>query len=484
MKKRANVKTNAAFNMIKTVFQIIFPLITFPYISRVLHAENVGKVNYASSIYTYIALFASLSISTYAIRTCIAYRDDREKLSEIASQIFSINMVATIIAYIITIVVLLLTKSVETKILIAIYCSNIIFTTLGADWINNVEEDFKFISIRTVAFQFLSLILMFAFVRKASDFYIYAFISFISTSGANIINLFYRKKFCKIKFTLKMNLQRHLSPVMKFFAQVVTQQIYVNSDVIMLGWMSTNVQVGLYSTASKIYNIVSTLIASIFTVVLPSASNLWETESYDEFNRLLRKILLFLMFIGLPCATGLIFASKDILILIAGQEYSVASTALIIFGITLIFSYIHGFIGTLIIIPQGNFNIGVVSAIVSSSVNVVLNIFLIPRWGYVAAAFTTLIAEILACIIHATKIDKNVKIKNVAKPLIHYIIACAVMAGYIYLLDHYMSLRLSRTILVIGGSAVIYFLVLLICRDEILMESLRGIMNKLKRKAA
>lgn len=475
---KRNMKSNAVFNMIKTVFQIIFPLITFPYISRVLHAENVGKVNYANAIYSYMALLASLSISTYAIRTCVIYRDEKDKLSKVASEIFSINVVSTLISYVITGFILFFSHSFDSKILIGIYSINMIFTTLGADWINNVEEDFKYISIRTVVFQFLSLVLMFIFVKKSSDYYKYAIISVIATSGANLVNVFYRRRFCKIKFTLKMDTKRHLPPILKFFAQVVTQQIYVNSDVLMLEWLSTNMQVGLYSTASKIYNIINTLIASIFSVMLPNASRLWEMEEYDEYNSLLRKVLLLLCMIGLPCFIGLFFLSNDIIVLIAGNEYSAASGSLKIFAVCLLFSYIHGFIGNLIIIPEGDYNIGVISAIISSMVNVILNIFLIPKWGFNAAAFTTLIAEVISCIIQATRINSNIKIKNVWKNILNYILGCIIIYLFIFIMNKLISDLYLRIFTIIIGSVIFYFFTLYLLKDEIVINTFESVKNR------
>lgn len=146
-----SLKINTIFNAIKTFSSIIFPLITFPYISRTLLAENVGKVNFGLSIISYFTLIASLGITTYAIRECAAVREDRKKLSQIASQIFSINIITTFFSYLLLVLTLVFYSKLENyKLLITIQSLSILFATLGTDWINSAMEDFKYITIRTV----------------------------------------------------------------------------------------------------------------------------------------------------------------------------------------------------------------------------------------------------------------------------------------------------------------------------------------------
>lgn len=476
-----NIKVNALYNMIKVVAQIIFPLITFPYVTRVLGPKNIGQVNYANSIYSYIALIGSLSVSTYAIRTCSVARSNRQDLDQTASEIFSINILSTIVAYAVMGAVLLVPKFAPYRVFIIIYCVNILTTTIGADWINSAMEDFKYITIRTVAFQFLSLILMFLFVRNSGDNIKYVIISVIATSGANIVNMFYRRRFCEIRFTLAFKWNKHLSPILKFFASVITQQIYVNSDIVMIGWMITDQQVGLYSTASKIFNIVNTMLASIFTVALPRASQYWMEEKYDKYNALLRKIILFLIGIGLPCVFGLMFASREIIYIVGGPEYLSGSMALSIFSLALFFSFFHGFIGNLIVIPLGDFNIGIIAALASSAANIVLNLILLPKFGFTAAAFTTMIAELISALVFGTRISKKIKIHSVTRNVIHSLVGCIGLTVWIFATRVLTANDYIRFIVIMAGGAIIYGVVLAIFKDEFLEEALGMVRRRLHR---
>lgn len=478
----SNLKRNTLFNMIKVVAQLIFPLITFPYISRVLGATSVGKVNYANSIYSYLSLLATLSISTYAIRECSIVRDDKTKLNKTASQIFTINLYSTGFAYVVMFAIICIPKFQTIQNLIIINSINMIFVTLGADWINNTFEDFKYITLRTIAFQILSLILMFLFVHNPSDYVKYVIISVIASSGSEVTNIFYKKKYVDLKFVKKPDFKKHFPVIMKYFASVVAQQIYVNSDIIMIGWMSTNRAVGLYSTASKIYNIINALLASIFVVTLPQASLSYGKGNYERYNSILKKIIIFLIGIGLPCVVGLILIPKNIITFISGPEYIDASASLGIFGITLLFSFIHGFVGNMLAIPVGDFDTGILAAVISSIINIGLNWILLPVFGFTIAAVTTAVAEFFSALVFIIRLRKRVKVKikieEILKSFAHSLMGCVAFTVYIIFAEQLPLGDNWKTIVIIGGSAIIYMLVLLLCRDEFVMEAIHFIKDR------
>ena len=150
-----SIKINTLFNIIKTCSSIIFPLITFPYANRILLPDNIGKVNFAMSFVSYFALLASLGVQTYAIRECASVKNDKRQLSNVSSQIFSINLCMTIISYLLLFITIVTSEKIENyRVLIIIQSTTIIFTTFGADWLNSALEDFKYIAIRTIIFQF------------------------------------------------------------------------------------------------------------------------------------------------------------------------------------------------------------------------------------------------------------------------------------------------------------------------------------------
>ena len=481
----ASIKKNTFYNVIKTFSSIVFPLITFPYTSRVLHAENVGKVNFGSSIISYISLIASLGIATYATRECSKVKNDKEKLGNIASQIISINIFSTILAYVILTILLVFWKALDGyKVLIIIQSLSILFTTLGADWLNTAMEDFKYITLRTFLFQILSIAAMFAFVHTPEHYLIYAAISVVSSSGANIANMIYRRRYCKTRFTLNIEWKRHLKPILTLFALYLSQIIYVNVDTTMLGVIKGDYEVGLYSTAVKIYSIVNMCVASIAQVVLSELSFQYSQKKrdYSKINHLLKYSAQFIFTLGFPCVVGLNLLAPEIIEIISGKEYLGAVPALHILTISLLFSCLGGFVGNIILTPQGKDNINLRNCIVSAVLNLILNFIFIPKWGLYAAAATTAASEFVGFCLALPHVEKEVNIGSKLKLLGGPLLGCAFMTFVAFLLKQFVLGLVARTLIIFLSCAAIYFIVLLVCKNEMVMSLGKMFKNKIIKK--
>lgn len=475
-----SINKNTLFNVIKSVFGIIYPLITFPYISRVLMTENVGKINYGNSIISYFALIASLGISTYAIRECARVRDDKEQLEKTASQLLSINMVTTLISYTILIVLLIFSSKLESyRLLICIQSCNILFTTIGADWLNTAMEDFRYIAVRTLSMQVISLTLMFVFVHKPEDYIRYALIAVVATSGANIFNVYYRRRFCRVHLTMDMDIRRHLPPIMMLFSLLLSQTIYVNSDMTILGLLKGDLQVGLYSTAVKIYTLVNMTIASVSLVVMPQLSEGFAKKDFSQINRLLKYSLNFILILGIPSLCGIEVISPHLIYLLAGDQYLAAAPALRILGVALICSLIGGWIGNCTMIPAGREDICLKSSIICALVNIVLNIILIPRWGLMAAALTTSLSEFLAICIMAPNIDKNVRIEGLGQMLKGPLIGGAGIVAIGIAAQMLIEKAWVVSVVTIVLSVIWYVAVLTVTRNEFFLDFVRPVIRKI-----
>lgn len=478
-----NIKINTLYNTIKSACSILFPIITFPYISRTLMAEGVGKVNFGNSIVSYFTLIASLGVATYALKECSRNRDSRENLSKVASEIFSINLFSTVIAYIALFITLTYADKLENyRTLIIIQSSVILFTTLGTDWINSAMEDFKFISLRTVFFQVLSVVLMFIFINDPDDYIKYAIISVVASSGANILNIIYRRKYCKIRFTIKMNIKKHLPPIVLFFSMILAQQIYVNSDTTILGIFKGDYEVGLYSTSVKIYTIVNTIIASVSTVVWPQIAEAYKNNRQDDVNRLAKYSLGFILTFGLPAIVGINVITKEIILIISGKEYIAASTSLHILTIALFFSFLGGWASSTNFLPNGKEKICLFASSCAALINITMNLILIPKWGLNAAAFTTCLSEFVSICVLIVKYDRKQKIEGLSEMLKGPLIGC----GFIVLASYCIRLITSNYILIsictISVSVVGYVIILLLVKNSFFMGYVKPIVNKLKRR--
>ena len=396
--KRNSLKVNAVLNIIKQCCAIIFPLITFPYVSRTLGVEAYGKVNFSSSIISYISLLAGLGVSSYAVREGARIRDDKNKFEKFASEVFSINVVSTVIAYVLLAILVLFWKKLEPyRVLIVILSINVLMTTLGTDWINTVYEDFLYLTIRYVLCQSIAVVTTLLFVKKPDDVALYAFFSNLGTIFANILNLFYIRRTLRINvnFTLKMNVKHHFRPIMLLFGNMISSMIYLYSDTTMLGILASDAAVGYYTVSSKIYSLLKQVINAVSNVLTPRLSHDFENKAKKNMTNNINSVLGALLVVVIPITMGMLCMGREIILLIAGKEYLEAYPALSILSVTLIFStYACIFVSVIMLAQRKDKEILIASGI-SAAVNILLNLILIPQYSYNAAAFTTFISECL-----------------------------------------------------------------------------------------
>lgn len=478
-----SIKVNSILNVIKTISSIIFPLITFPYISRVLQPDNVGKVNFGSSFVSYFSLIASLGITTYAIRECSAVRGDKKKLGEKASQIFSINVCTTIVAYVLLGLSLIFFRKLDSyRTLIIIQSTAILFTTWGADWLNSAMEDFKFITIRSIGFQFISLILMFILVHQPEDYLKYAAITVLSSCGANITNILYRRKYCTVRFTKDMHWQEHFTPILLLFVMILAQIIFSNADTTMLGLMKGDFEVGIYSTAHKMKNIIVQVVASLCWVVMPRMSYYFAEDDWNKINVMLKKVLSVMVTIGFPCVAGCVVLSSEIIQIVAGQQYSAASLPLVILMVFFIVDIFGGnFLGNMVCLPAKQEKVFMEACCFAAVVNVVLNYILIPYGGASAAAFTSGISAIVICVWLFVKKDKRVKLNYIWEVCKGPLIGSLLIVLFCVVVKIMLSNLLSKIIISICGSVLLYFLVLLLSHNELVIEVYRTVIKKIRK---
>ena len=479
--KTNRLKVNAVLNVVKTVFSIIFPLITFPYVSRVLMPENIGKVNFGASFVSYFALIASLGIATYAVRECSAKRNNIDELSKTASQIFSINIVTTVIAYAFMLATLLLFRQFDSyRTLIVIQSSAILFTTLGCDWLNLAMEDFAFITIRTISFQVISLILMFAFIHQPEDYLKYAVITVLASSGANIVNIYYRRKYCSVRFVRSMEWRKHLRPIMLLFVMILAQTIFNSSDITMLGLMKGDYEVGLYSSAVKMANLVSQVVASLAWVVMPRMSLYFAEENYEKINEMLKKTFTVLVTIGLPCAVGCICLSQEIILIISGEQYIAASPALSLLMIGFLFSLVGGsFLGNMVLLPSKREDIYMIVCCIATGVNLVMNYFMIPLWGVNAAAATTMFASLLIMVLLIVKRDRRIKLDYIFRTMLPPVLGCILIFATCALVKSIAIGLILRTFACVLICVVVYFTIQIIFKNQIVIELLSAVKSKI-----
>lgn len=400
MYKKKSVQINMILNMARTIISIAFPLITYPYATRVLQAENYGKVTYASTIVSYFALIAALGISSYAVREGAIYRKNKEAFKRFANEIFSINIFFTCVAYLIFFIIIKFFGFFQSDLLLLEITSlSIIFTTLNVEWINIIYEDFLYITVRSFLVQIVSLLLLFIFVKSKNDFYKYALLQVINSGIIAILNFKYTKKYCRPHIILSMNLKKHIRPIMILFSNSLAVSIYLNIDNVFLGMEKGTYYVGIYSVAVKVYTILKQIIASIYTVTVTRLSEYIERKNFCEYNKLLNNVINNIIIISVPIAVGITSISESVVNILAGESYVEACIPLNILSFAVFFAVIGGALAYCVNLPYKRENKNLKATIISALINFMLNFIAVPLLGVNGAALTTVISEISVCIV-------------------------------------------------------------------------------------
>ena len=398
--KNKSLGKNAFLNGLRSVLNIIFPIITFPYVSRVLSVGELGKYNWSNSFVSYFLLIAGLGIATYAVREGAKFRNDRNEISDFASQVFSINIFSTVASYILLFLCILIFPKVQSySACIYVFSIQIVFTTLGTEWIYSIFEEYTYITVRSIVFKILSVIMLFIFVRKQGDYLNYAGITVFSAVGSNILNYLHAKKFCTIRFTFKIDWKAHFKPILIIFASSVATTIYLSLDTTLLGLINNNYVVGIYSVSTKMYNIVKQLIAAVLTVTIPRFALLWGRNRYREYRKLLLQISDVLALISIPAAVGVFMLAPQIVILLSSTKYIRAVSSLRLLCPALIFSVFSWIFTSCVLIPAKRENKVLIITIISAVANLILNLLLMPSLEENAAAITTSLSEAISMLL-------------------------------------------------------------------------------------
>ncbi len=467
-------------NAIKGLLSIVFPLLSFPYVSKILGVEALGKYNFAYSVITYFILLAGLGINTYAVREGARYRDDKDKLNKLANQIFSINMIATIISYILLFTLMLIVpKFHEYAILLIILSFQIVFGTIGIEWLYTIYENYMYITIRSIVFQVISLLALFIFVKTEKDINMYALITVLASVGSNILNYIHSRHYCKVKFTHNLELSKHIKPILILFAMNVTVSIYVSSDTTILGFLSGEYAVGIYAVSTKIYTIIKRVLQSVLAVSIPRLVSFLGKNNMEQFTKLASEIYKTLFTIVLPAMIGIIVLSKEIILIVSDETYIEATASLILLSISLIFVFAAYFWSQCVLIPFKKDKIVLKATIVSAIVNIVLNLIMIPIWHQNAAAVTTIIAEAIVFIWCMFKARKIVKVEGVFKLILKVLVGCLGIVATVFSLKLFIRNVTIYTIISVVTSVIVYGIIEILLKNEVVFSIKEKLKNKI-----
>ncbi len=384
MKKQHSVTFNFIMNFILTASSVIFPLITFPYISRILLPVGTGKVASATAVVNYFSMISMLGIPTYGIRACAQVRDDKEKLSKVVQEILIINTVMMLIVYVVFGVSLqIVPKFAEDRTLLLVMSTAILLNVIGVSWLYSALEEYAYITTASLLFKVLAVVLMFGLVHDREDYVIYGGLTVISNIGSYVFNFLRLRKHIFIK------------------PMTVATSIYTNLDTVMLKFISGDVQTGYYSAAVNIKTALTGLVISLGTVLLPRLSYYIEKGMQEEFKKITSNALNFVVMMALPLTVYFILLAPEGIGLLSGKAYAPAVWPMRFIMPTILFIGLSNILGMQILVPTDREKKVLESVIVGAAVDFILNMLLIPVLGASGASIGTLAAELAVVLVQA-----------------------------------------------------------------------------------
>ena len=475
-----SVKVNYILNLINTGTQMLFPLITFPYVCRVIEADGIGQINFFQSIISYISLFTCLGIPMYAIREIARDRSDVVQMNRTAMEILLLHSMLTLVGYAIVAILCLTVPQIQVNIpLFLILSLTIFFTAIGCEWFYQGIEDFKYITIRGLIIKTVSVVLLFIFVKSKTDLLYYGCYTVFGVLGGNIFNFFRLRKYIhreNIIFS-ELHIKRHVKPVLKVFSFSVVTSIYLQLNTVLLGFLKNALAVGYFAAATKVMQMLLTMSACLGSVMMPRASHLIAENKEDEFNRLIQKSYDFTLAIALPMTIGLIFCAPSLITALCGVKFEHSILPSQIIAPIILLVAISNVFGIQVLFPKGKINIVTFCCCIGAVADLILNLCLIPFFSYIGTSIAYLGAEVATTVSMYFIGRKYIPIIYFKKSHLTYVLGCIVMAFALYGLS---LLQLpTLTILLLQGccGVLAYFIILCICKDEMIVQ----ILSKIKR---
>lgn len=440
-----SIKKNFFYNILLNISKVIFPLITAPYISRVLEPDGVGLFNFANTYAGYFSLFAALGIPYYGVREIAKVRDDFDGQTRFVSEIMSLLSISTLLCVFFFIVSLLFVPQLtENHIIFLISALGLYITPLKIDWFFSGREEFGYITFRSLVIKTLSVIALFVLVHQKEDLIIYVLINALSTICNELWNFIKMYQYgVRPYFTLTGI--KHLKPLLILFSSSVAISVYTLLDTLMLGFMTEYTEVGYYNSATHISRSLVPIVASLSAVVLPRLSYYMKLRDWSSIDQLMNKSVSVVSYLCFPVSFGVIAIAPVFVPLFFGNGFYGAVIPLQIISGIIISIGLNNLTGVQILVGLGLDKLFLISVLAGTFSNFFLNLVLIPLGGAAGAAISSVFAETLILAVTTVFVLKKTPIRF--RNLNEIGLDC-ILALPLFLLEHILSQYLEGWLLV------------------------------------
>lgn len=478
---KSKLLKNYIYNICIVFTTILFPILFFPYSSRVLTPYYYGKYNFALSIVSYFVTIANLGIPTYGIRELTKSKmNGKENFKKSFTEIFLISMFSSIFSFVLFVVLIFsFDKLKEELILLLIIGATVLFSFSTLDYFFIATENHKRRTIRLLIVRTISAIFLFTLVKESKDYLKFAVIMTLPEIIAKIVDFIIIKKYLFFNVR-KLNLKKHLKPLIIIFFYVISTNIYLNLDSTMLGILKGDNEVGYYSVAVKMTKIFIPLVTSLGLVLAPRMIEKIKNGDKENLFKDMDLYLNFIFFMTLPIVSLVFILADNIVLIFSGEKYANSILTMRVMLPIITFISISGFSAAQILIPSDKEDIVFKVSLIGLVSNFLLNFLLIPKYGILGAGTATLISEFLVCVFRFLGVKKLYsEYKMFTKDRINYIFAflipfliCGILKKMELIKNIYMEFILISAIY-----GIIYLTILLIKKEYFIMLGIK----KLKR---
>lgn len=480
-----NILLNYLYNLSYQLLVIVLPIITTPYISRVLQVDGVGQYSVSAAIVNYFVLFGMLGISTYGNRQIAYVRDDEEEMSKTFWEINILKISTMSVSIVVYIIFVFLRVDHNARTLYLLQIFTLLASLIDISWFFHGIEAFKKTATRNIVVKIISVICIFAFVKVKSDIWKYALIISLSTFiGQCLLWKDIPKLILKIRPDLK-KLKVHLTRTLLLWAPALAIQVYSSLDKVMLGYLTNNVEVGLYENSQKLVKIAATVTTALSTVTLPRISNYYKNNNLNGFKMIVDQSFRMTSFVSVPLAFGILAIRESIVPWFFGPGYERISELLVISAWLIITLSWSSIFGAQILVGCNHEKQYTISVTVGAGINVLLNSILIRTYGSAGAIVASVAAEYSGMLLMLFFVKKMIDVGSLFRCIPKYILASLIMYIPTFALGRYFEGNITTTLIQIIVGVMIYISSMTIVKDKSMMQiwaKIRGLTLRWTRK--
>lgn len=483
MAKQKSLKLNYIYNVSYQVLSLITPLITTPYVSRVLGADGIGDYSFTASVVTYFSMVAVLGTLTYGNREISYLQDDRKTRSRLFWEIELLSFLSTGICTAAYLIFLLFCDRSRFS-LYAIQTISIVCVAFDIAWLLQGMEEFGKVMFRNMLFKVINIVFIFTAVRDKDDLFLYVAGMVLLALASNLSIWFYLPQYIDRPIWNELHPLRHLKPTLALFIPSVAMSIYTVFDKTMIGLFANNFENGYYEQALKISKTALTLVTALGAVMIPRMGYYFNQKNMDKVKELTYQSYNFVWFLGVPLSFGLIGISQNLVPWFYGKGYDKITVLLPILGLLIIIIGLSNVTGIQYFVTTKRERLLTGTVIIGAVVNFFCNLILIPKLYSIGASIASVAAETVITLTQLYLIRNELSFTRIMAQSVKYLLAGACMLLVLFFENHYLSASVLHSCIMIFSGAIVYFTALLLLKDQFFFSYVRQVMLKMRHKSS